>query len=115
MKVSGPERRLFPRHSLKTPLRLRIWQAGNPEQSVESENLSEGGAFISTDSPVRVGSTVEVLLKMPKEITGKSAIEWRCTGRVVRVQTAYSSLGRAGVGVEFDNHEIVRSKSSESR
>ena len=80
-----PERRLAIRHALRTPLRFRIRKSSIPEQRAETQDLSERGVFFATKSPLSVGTALELLLKMPQEITGKKTTEWRCTGRVVRV------------------------------
>jgi len=110
MNNKGSDRRAFRRVPFKTAMRVRIWKSGPTERRMESENLSEHGAFFSTAEPVTIGSAVEILLKMPEEITGKPATEWRCTGHVVRLQPLDSPVGSTGVGVEFDCHEILRSK-----
>ncbi|HKV64426.1 MAG TPA: PilZ domain-containing protein [Candidatus Acidoferrum sp.] len=78
--------------------------------SAHTENLSERSAFFATDAPLAIGSEVEILLKMPEEITGKPATEWRCTGHVVRLQPVDNSHGKLGVGVQFDCREVLRSK-----
>jgi hypothetical protein len=57
-----------------------------------------------------IGSAVEILLKMPEEISGNPATEWRCTGHVVRVEPVDTPQGKLGVGVQFDCYEILRSK-----
>jgi len=57
---------------------------------------------------MREGATVEILLKMPEEITAEPTNEWRCTGHVVRVEKIDSSRGKIGVGVQFDGHEVSR-------
>jgi hypothetical protein len=49
---------------------------------------------------------------MPEEITGKPTTEWRCSGRVVRLQPVDTPQGKTGVGVEFDYYEILRSKAA---
>jgi hypothetical protein len=54
------------------------------------------------------GEVVEILLKMPEEITGQPATEWRCTGQVVRVELADSLKGKFGVGVQFYCYEASR-------
>jgi hypothetical protein len=110
MEVRESERRNSPRLQFKTALRVRVWKSGKAEQRSESENLSERGAFFATDSPLAIGSAVEILLKMPEEITGKPATEWRCTGHVVRLQQIDSSRGRLGVAVQFDCYEILPQK-----
>ena len=80
------ERRNSRRHLLKTKLRVRAWNSGWNERRAESENLSERGVFFATDAPLVIGSAVEVLLKMPEEISGRPTTEWRCTGHVVRLE-----------------------------
>jgi len=114
MEVHESDRRNFRRHQFKTPLRVRVWKSGPAERSAESENLSERGAFFATDAPLAIGSAVEILLKMPEEITGKPAAEWRCTGHVVRLQPVDISVGKLGVGVQFDCYEILCSKTDAS-
>ncbi len=104
------ERRSSRRVQFKTALRVRLWKSGSTEQRAESENLSERGTFFATDAPLAIGSAVEILLKMPKEITGKPATAWRCTGRVVRLEPVDTPRGKLGVGVQFDCYEILRSK-----
>lgn len=100
------DRRITKRHVLKTPLRFRIRKSIIPEQRAETENLSERGVFFATKFPMIVGTAVDLLLKMPKEITGRKTTEWRCLGHVVRVvQQTFPEL-RLGVGVEFDYYEI---------
>jgi len=110
MKIAAADRRVARRHYFKAPLRVRIWKSAIPEQSAESENLSEGGIFFATDSLFRRGTTVEILLRMPEEITGEPTTEWLCTGHVVRVNPAHSTPVKLGVGVQFDCYQILRAK-----
>jgi hypothetical protein len=50
---------------------------------------------------------VEILPKMPEEITGEPTTEWRCTG-LVRVKPLESPKGKHGIGVRFDCYEVSR-------
>lgn len=102
------DRRLARRYLLRTALRVRVWKSNIPERRAESLNLSERGVFFAIDSGICEGEAVEILLKMPEEITGEPAIEWRCTGRVVRVKPLDAPEGKLGVGVRFDCYEIAR-------
>jgi len=108
MRVAAAERRVARRHFCRAPLRVRIWKSAIPEQRAESENLSENGIFFAMDSLLRVGITVEILLKMPEEITGEPTTEWLCTRHVVRVEPDNSSRGKLGVSVQFDCYQILR-------
>jgi hypothetical protein len=112
MEVYVSDRRIFPRHLLKTALRVRVWKSGSTERRAESQNLSECGTFFATDEPMAIGSAVEILLKMPEVISGNPTTEWRCTGHVVRVEPIDTPRGKLGVGVQFDYYEILRSKTA---
>jgi Tfp pilus assembly protein PilZ len=102
--------RIAPRHNVKEDLRVRIWKSNTPEQRAESINLSEGGIFFVTDAVFQRGEEIEVFLRMPKEVTGEPATNWRCTGQVVRVEPVDSPMGKLGVGVRFDCYEVSRSE-----
>jgi hypothetical protein len=112
MDVRLPDRRNSRRHQLKTASRVRVWKSGSTERRAESENLSERGTFFATDAPLAIGSALEILVRMPEEITGKPATEWRCTGHVVRLEPVETPRGKLGVGVQFDCYEILRSKTA---
>jgi Tfp pilus assembly protein PilZ len=108
MKRAKFDRRLSRRLNFKTPLRVRVWKSTAPEQRAESLNLSRHGVFFATDLPIQEGEALEILLKMPEEITAEPTTEWRCTGHVVRVGPVDSSRGKLGVGVQFDCYEVSR-------
>lgn len=100
-------RRLARRHNLAIHLRFRVLLSNVPEQPAESVNVSEGGVYFATELAVQKGAIVQLLMKMPQEITGRPTTEWRATGHVVRVQPIRSAFGPIGVGVRFDCYEIV--------
>ena len=110
MKITNLDRRLSRRLCFKTPLRVRVWKSPSPEESTASINLSQSGIYFATNSAIREGETVEILLSMPEELTDEPPIEWRCTGHVVRVERADPTCGKVGVGVQFDCYEVSRAK-----
>jgi PilZ domain len=110
MKITSLDRRLTRRLCFKIPLRVRVWKSASPEESTESLNLSQSGIYFATNSAIREGETVEILLNMPEEITDEPSIGWRCTGHVVRVDRVDSTWGKMGVGVQFDCYEVSRAK-----
>ncbi len=77
MRIAISDRRLSCRFSFRTPLRVRARKPAASEERAESLNLSQTGVFFATDSPIRKGETVEILLKMPEEITAEPTTEWR--------------------------------------
>ena len=114
MKQSVLDRRGALRYNFKVPLRVRLSKSVVPEQRARSENLSGRGIYFATNSPLHIGTAVEVLLKMPEEITGQLTTEWLCSGHVVRVESIDSPAGKLGVGVQFDCYEIARATRSEA-
>ena len=106
--VFSRDRRFSHRHNVKTALRVRVWKSGLPEERAESVNLSQRGILFASDSRIAEGEVVEILLKMPEEITGQPTTEWRCTGQVVRVEPAAAFQGKFGVGVQFYCYEASR-------
>lgn len=104
------DRRIAKRHPIRTALRVRAWKADTPEKRAESVNLSQRGIFFISDSLVAKGEVLEILLKMPEEITGEPTTEWRCTGHVVRVEPVDSPRGKFGVGVHFYCYDVARAE-----
>ena len=111
MVMQLSERRTSRRVKFSTDLRLRVWKAGVAERRAKSIDLSESGALVATEATIPIGSSVELLLKMPEQVTGKPTTEWRCTGHVVRAQSHDLPPGKMAFGVEFDYYEILHSKS----
>ncbi|HEY6944540.1 MAG TPA: hypothetical protein VI431_05315 [Candidatus Acidoferrum sp.] len=106
--VFARDRRFVRRHSIKTALRVRVWKSGLPEERTESVNLSQRGIFFASNSRLVEGEVVEILLKMPEQISGQPTTEWRCTGHVVRVEPAKSPKAKFGIGVQFYCYEASR-------
>ena len=108
--MSQSNRRLETRVNLRVPLKIRpITDPPELEQNVESVNLSQRGLFFSTATPLQVGTRIEVLMKMPQEISGNPPTEVRCVGRVVHVQPEWL-LGKAGIGVRIERYEPVAAR-----
>ena len=103
--MNTTERRTTTRLLLRIPLRFRpITNPASPEQRAESLNISQRGVYFATEFPPQAGTPVELLLKMPSELTGKTPAEIRCTARVVHVEPNTFVDGRAGVGVEIERY-----------
>ncbi|HXN23727.1 MAG TPA: PilZ domain-containing protein [Candidatus Dormibacteraeota bacterium] len=100
-------RRFAHRHNLVIDMRFQVLHSSVPEQRVESLNISTNGVYFATQFAIKEGAVVQLLMKMPPEITGKPCSEWRCTGHVVRVRPICSPRGPVGVGVLFDCYEIL--------
>lgn len=104
--MSSSERRLDTRVNICVPLRFRaLNNPGATEQTAESENISQRGLFFSTNVPLKVGTPVEVSLRMPQELAGKTSSEVKCVARVVHVRQNASSGGLLGIGLHIERYE----------
>ena len=97
-----------PRFEMRIPVRIRPLNSGiSPSLATECLNVSATGLLFTTNARFEHGSTVEVLLRMPEEIVGTPANDWRCTGAVVRVEERETPTARFEVGVKFYCYEVI--------
>jgi hypothetical protein len=101
------ERRRTERLDLRIGLRVSVLNSTAPFRRTESLNLSSAGVYFVTDLPLVRGTPLQLLFKMPPEVTHRPAADWVCTGHVVHVKPVSSSNGSLGVGVQFDCYEVV--------
>jgi hypothetical protein len=109
------DRRLVFRHGVRTRLGVRFWKSSQPEYRAESINLSERGVYFESDFAHKKGEILEILLKMPEELTATPTTEWRCTGAVVRADENPGKKGKTGIGVEFYCYQVLPSEGAEIR
>jgi PilZ domain len=101
------DRRNETRVNVRIPLKFKL--IGNQsagEQVAESENLSQRGVFMWTAYPLKLGTQVELRLKMPSEISGIRSSEVNCTARVVRIGDGDSG-GLIGVGLRIERYHAT--------
>jgi PilZ domain len=104
--MSSNERRIDTRVNIRVPLRFRSLNApSSPEQIAESENISQRGIYFETDALLKVGMPLEVSLRMPQELAGKSSSDVKCVARVVHVRPNLQAGGRSGIGLHIERYE----------
>ena len=121
--MAGKERRISPRKDCAVPLRFRVISNGTSgvhfERAIggealaskgimegEAVNLSERGIYFRSRERLSVGAPLEIYFRLPRELTGRSAEEVRCSARVVHVEQE-SSDGLTGIGATVDRFEPV--------
>jgi hypothetical protein len=122
--MSGKERRISPRKDCAVPLRFRILSnaaqaelvAVGARQSVsalrgimegEAVNLSERGIYFRSREKVSIGAPLEIYFRLPRELTGRSTEEVRCSARVVHVEQTENGDGLSGIGATVERFEPV--------
>jgi hypothetical protein len=108
--MSTRERRIDTRVNVCVPLRFRaLNNPGATEQAAESENISQRGLFFMTNVPLKIGTPVEVSLRMPLAIAGQLASDVKCVARVVHVRESTSPGGKLGIGLHIERYEAAAS------
>jgi PilZ domain len=112
--MATSERRITPRFKLHTPLSFHRMEAlSDGEQQAKAINISTRGVYFTTNLVLHVGEAVELLLEMPKRVTGAKAGSRRFTGRVTHVEFENMPLGLSGIGVQllYYERDLVKMKS----
>ena len=87
-------------------MRVRSWGSPGPSRVAKSVDISEDGALLETDLPLRVGAILDLRIELPEEITGQPTTEWRFKSRVVRLALASSAGHPLKAGVHFDRLDV---------
>jgi hypothetical protein len=64
----------------------------------ETINISELGIYFKSSKRVAFGEEIEVCLKLPVELTGRSPEHVKCSARVVHVRTSRDGEGSSVIG-----------------
>lgn len=87
--IDMKERRRFTRYPVYCPVEYKC-DNSEPRKSAVTVNFSEGGAFVSVDSPPEAGSEIIIRIKLRGE-------EMFIRAKVIHVQSRNSK----GMGLEF--------------
>ncbi|MGH9774537.1 MAG: PilZ domain-containing protein [Candidatus Acidiferrales bacterium] len=105
------------RHTLRFDMIVQVsFKAANaPDSSrviAQTDNISSRGVYFRTDKPLSVGTTLQVLVRMPKEIAGLRAPLLCCMGRVVHIRLPEPPIEASGMGVEFYYYDVISENAS---
>jgi len=114
--MNSRERRIDTRVNIKVPFRFRVLNnPGSPEQSAESINISQRGLLFATAIPLKVGTPLEVSLKMPRELAGQVSSDVHCVARVVHVQPNAFFGGKVEIGLHIERYEARAAAGARAR
>lgn len=131
--MSGNERRINPRKDCAIPVRFRILANGSSRAAErveegssrvatmaatkveakpgihegEAVNLSERGICFKSREALAVGTSLEIYLKLPRELTGRREEEVRCSALIVHVDSQMDVLGKKAIGASIERFEPV--------
>jgi hypothetical protein len=86
------------------PMTLRKTGSKGGEKKAETRDVSFRGLYFMTDNGVEVGSQIDFILTLPKQITLATDVHIRCTGLVLRVEP---HEGATGVAAQIERYEFL--------
>jgi hypothetical protein len=104
MAQPQPERRTTQRFPLRLPVIVR--DSHRKEIPTYSHDVSSRGICFFLDAPIVVGTDLRFILVLPPEVTLTTALRVRCTGHVVRVESAPTGA-RYTVAAVIDRYEFL--------
>jgi hypothetical protein len=103
--ANGFERRTSRRFSMNLPMVVRFPERDpGGELTTETRDVSFRGLYFLLEGSFQVGSSLEFVLTLPKEVTLAGDVQIRCLGEVVRVE---DHNGRSGVAARIEKYEFL--------
>ena len=91
---------------MKLPLHVRLQNAvPSAALSTHSEDVSSRGVYFFLPKQVQSGSSIEIVMTLPHEVTLAGPVKVRCTGRVTRTEQREAKIG---VVAAIDRYEFLR-------
>jgi hypothetical protein len=103
MATPQQEKRSAPRKAVKVPAKVHTAET---EIQAEALNLSQSGIFLECATRVSAGSPVDIVMILPKDITGDVA-KWVCCRATVQRVDDTTSNGRYGVAATVDRIQAM--------
>jgi len=104
------ERRRALRFKLELPLIVRwIHNSIAHEAVTVSEDVCSRGIYFYLGECVKIGTSIEIVLTLPHEITLSDKLRVRCFGRIQRYELKETEGRDAGVAVSIEKYEFLPS------
>lgn len=107
------EKRRARRFDLALPVTLLSAGPKPAPLTLQSRDISSNGILLECDEEVLPGTTVELVVTLPEEVTQAAPVRLRCLGRVVRVDRGPEK--RIGVAVTIERYEFMRLQNGSSK
>ena len=92
---------------MKLPLNVSLPNtAPGADLVTQSEDVSSRGVYFLLSKDIKSGSTIEIVMTLPHEVTLAGPVRVRCVGRVTRTETRGDS--KVGVVAAIERYEFLR-------
>ena len=100
------EKRRARRFELSLPVTVVAAGWKMPPMAVQTLDISSNGVLLEFSQDMSPGTTMEMEITLPAEITRAGPVRVRCLGHVVRVDRS----ARTGIAVTIERYEFLRLK-----
>jgi hypothetical protein len=105
MMPNETERRTSQRFTMSLALKVRSnGPDGLVEQPGQTRDVGFRGLYFTTNAVYEIGSEIEFILTLPKEVTQAGDVNIRCRGRVLRTEPGE---GNRGVAARIERYEFL--------
>lgn len=103
--ADGSERREARRFTMTLPIRVLAREANEKELSAQTRDVSYRGLFFHSEANLPVGTPIEFVITLPRQVSKSGDVNIRCSGQIVRVESV--SNGRMGFAARIERYEFV--------
>ena len=90
---------------MNLPIAVRTdGSVASDEFAAETRDVSFRGLYFFADHDFDIGTQIEFVLTLPKEITLATDVHIRCTGQIVRTE---AQGGRNGIAARIERYEFM--------
>ncbi len=108
--ADGSERRVARRFTMSLPLRVLPRESRSHELRTQTRDVSYQGLYFLAEAQFEVGSEIEFVLTLPKQIAETGEVDIRCRGQIVRVES--TTNGHMGVAARIERYEFLPAAAS---
>ena len=101
----GDDRREARRFNMTLPLRVLTHEPHGHELSAQTRDVSYRGLYFLAETNFDIGSEIEFVITLPKQVKQSSDVSIRCLGQIVRVE--HTDNGRLGVAAKIERYEFM--------
>ena len=102
------DKRRGQRFAMAIPAAVKLDELGINEADIKTKDISSGGVYFEFVAPIDVGSSLQFVLTLPREITQDKSVRVKCKGKVVRVDRTGVEGSAVGIAATIERYEFLR-------
>ncbi len=101
----GSDRREARRFNMTLPMRVLPRDSESAEFTAHTRDVSYRGLYFLAEAAFKIGSSIEFVITLPRQVTRSADVNIRCHGQVVRIES--TNNGKHGIAAKIDRYEFL--------